>query len=106
MIYKDIAIINTNGLSEIANGGIVESGFELDNVRLQFFIKGRSAVIADDISESGNTSAASIPIALTSLLNSGRAKPGQLALLIGFGAGLSYAAQVIRLPKTAHAIPS
>lgn len=56
------------------------------------------AVISRDVTVSGNTSAASIPIALTKLMRAGEARSGQLALLIGFGAGLSYAAQVIRLP--------
>jgi 3-oxoacyl-[acyl-carrier-protein] synthase-3 len=56
------------------------------------------ATIARDVTISGNTSAASIPIALTKLLRDGSAKPGQLALLVGFGAGLTYAAQVVRLP--------
>jgi 3-oxoacyl-[acyl-carrier-protein] synthase-3 len=56
------------------------------------------AVIADDITVSGNTSAASIPIAMTRLLDSGDARSGQLALLVGFGAGLAFAAQVVRLP--------
>ena len=58
----------------------------------------QDAVIAADIVVSGNTSAASIPIALTRLLDSGTARSGQLALLVGFGAGLAYAAQVVRLP--------
>jgi 3-oxoacyl-[acyl-carrier-protein] synthase-3 len=57
-----------------------------------------NAVVADDIIVSGNTSAASIPIAATRLLESGRARAGQLALFVGFGAGLAYAAQVVRLP--------
>ncbi|MUL45965.1 ketoacyl-ACP synthase III [Mycobacterium sp. CBMA293] len=55
-------------------------------------------VIAQDIQDAGNTSAASIPLAMYTLLNNGEAKPGALALLIGYGAGLAYAAQVIRLP--------
>lgn len=55
-------------------------------------------VIACDVSGSGNTSAASIPIALTRLIERGEARSGQLALLVGFGAGLSYAGQVVRLP--------
>jgi 3-oxoacyl-[acyl-carrier-protein] synthase-3 len=59
----------------------------------------RRVVVADDITLSGNTSAASIPIAITRLLESGRARAGQTALLVGFGAGLSYAAQVVRLPE-------
>ena len=58
----------------------------------------QGAVIATDIAVSGNTSAASIPIALTRLLDSGAARCGQLALLVGYGAGLAYAAQVVRLP--------
>ena len=57
-----------------------------------------NAVTATDIEISGNTSAASIPIALTRLRESGQTRPGQLALLTGFGAGLSIAAQVVRLP--------
>jgi 3-oxoacyl-[acyl-carrier-protein] synthase III len=56
------------------------------------------AVIARDISSSGNTSAASIPIALTRLLEKSPRLAGKLALLLGFGAGLAYAGQVVRLP--------
>ncbi|AHH96387.1 ketoacyl-ACP synthase III [Kutzneria viridogrisea] len=57
-----------------------------------------SVVVARDIVEQGNTSAASIPLAMDSLLDSGRAKSGDLALLLGFGAGLSFAGQVVTLP--------
>lgn len=56
------------------------------------------AIIADDIAGAGNTSAASVPMALRRLVDEGRARSGQLALLLGFGAGLSYAGQVIVLP--------
>jgi len=55
-------------------------------------------VVAQDIQDTGNTSAASIPLAMDTLLSSGAVKPGSLALLLGYGAGLAYAAQVIRLP--------
>ncbi|MUL75602.1 beta-ketoacyl-ACP synthase III [Mycolicibacterium sp. CBMA 226] len=55
-------------------------------------------VVAQDIQDAGNTSAASIPLAMYTLLDTGEAKPGSLALLLGYGAGLAYAAQVIRLP--------
>lgn len=54
--------------------------------------------VARDIAETGNTSAASIPLAMERMLREGRAHSGDLALLIGFGAGLSYAAQVVVLP--------
>ena len=56
------------------------------------------AVVATDIVESGNTSAASIPIALDRLLTTGAVPSEALALLVGFGAGLAHAAQVVRLP--------
>jgi len=54
--------------------------------------------IARDIAETGNTSAASIPLATQRMLDSGEAPHGGLALQIAFGAGLVYAAQVIVLP--------
>lgn len=54
--------------------------------------------IARDIAEQGNTSAASVPLALSRMYQDGTAKSGDLALLIAFGAGLTYAAQVIRVP--------
>ncbi|MGN0063328.1 MAG: beta-ketoacyl-ACP synthase III [Nocardioides sp.] len=54
--------------------------------------------IARDIAEQGNTSAASIPLALDAMIASGEARSGDLALLIAFGAGLAYAAQVVVVP--------
>jgi 3-oxoacyl-[acyl-carrier-protein] synthase-3 len=54
--------------------------------------------IARDIAEQGNTSAASIPLALDRLLEDGEATSGDTALFIAFGAGLAYAAQVVRIP--------
>ncbi|HEY8718544.1 beta-ketoacyl-ACP synthase III [Pengzhenrongella sp.] len=57
-----------------------------------------SVVIARDIADTGNTSAASIPLATHRLLDEGQVSSGALALQIGFGAGLVYAAQVVVLP--------
>jgi beta-ketoacyl ACP synthase len=54
--------------------------------------------VADDIEFTGNTAAASIPLAMYELLKSGRAKPGDTALLLGYGAGLSYSGQVVTMP--------
>jgi 3-oxoacyl-[acyl-carrier-protein] synthase-3 len=54
--------------------------------------------VARDIAETGNTSAASIPLATQRMLDAGEAPHGGLALQIAFGAGLVYAAQVIVLP--------
>ena len=54
--------------------------------------------VADDIVHAGNTSSASIPLALSRMSERGDVKPGSPALLIGFGAGMCYAAQVITVP--------
>ncbi|MFC4000737.1 beta-ketoacyl-ACP synthase III [Prauserella oleivorans] len=55
-------------------------------------------VVADDIRYSGNTSSASIPIALDHMRAAGTVKSGDVVLMVGFGAGLSYAGQVIICP--------
>ncbi|WP_163376271.1 beta-ketoacyl-ACP synthase III [Dietzia sp. Alg238-R159] len=57
-----------------------------------------TVAIANDIEQTGNTSAASIPLAMETMLREGQSKQGDVALCIGFGAGLSYAGQVVRLP--------
>ena len=54
--------------------------------------------VADDIVHSGNTSSASIPLAMDHMRAEGRLRSGEIALLVGFGAGLSYAAQVVVCP--------
>lgn len=57
-----------------------------------------SVPVSRDIRLSGNTSAASVPLAMEAMLDSGEAQSGGTALLLGFGAGLVYAAQVVQLP--------
>jgi 3-oxoacyl-(acyl-carrier-protein) synthase III len=57
--------------------------------------------VADDIRRSGNTSSASIPLAVAALLESGRIQPGDKAVLVGFGGGLCFAGQVITVPRYA-----
>jgi len=74
-----------------ANLRIVESMTK----RLGF---GKETVVARDVVHSGNTSAASIPLALTALMESGEAKSGDLTLVLGYGAGLTFAGQVLVLP--------
>lgn len=59
--------------------------------------------VARDVRTTGNTSAASIPLAMERLLATGAAKSGDTALVIGFGAGLVYAATVVTLPR--HSVP-
>jgi len=55
-------------------------------------------VVARDIITTGNTSSASVPLALDRMLENGEIQSGGLALIIGFGAGLAFAAQVIEIP--------
>ncbi|MEU2449874.1 beta-ketoacyl-ACP synthase III [Streptomyces sp. NPDC012765] len=57
-----------------------------------------NAVIAKDVVESGNTSAASIPLALSKLVERGEIEKGSPVLLFAFGGGLSYAGQIINCP--------
>jgi len=57
-----------------------------------------TVAIGRDIADQGNTSAASIPLALDRLRELGEVSSGDLALLIGFGAGLVHAALVVRVP--------
>ncbi|WP_405649828.1 beta-ketoacyl-ACP synthase III [Streptomyces sp. NBC_00019] len=57
-----------------------------------------NAVVARDVAESGNTSAASIPLAFSKLVEQGALSTGDPVLLFGFGGNLSYAGQVVRCP--------
>jgi 3-oxoacyl-[acyl-carrier-protein] synthase III len=57
-----------------------------------------NAVVAKDIVTSGNTSAASIPLAMSRMLERGEIPSGAPVLLLGFGSGLAYAAQVVLAP--------
>ncbi|GAA2051835.1 beta-ketoacyl-ACP synthase III [Polymorphospora rubra] len=56
------------------------------------------ALVAKDIVESGNTSAASVPLALSKLVERREVPSGAPVLLFGFGGGLTYAGQVVRCP--------
>ncbi|AOD20757.1 3-oxoacyl-ACP synthase [Rhodococcus sp. p52] len=60
-----------------------------------------TVAVADDIIETGNTSAASIPLAMEKMLRTGQVGVGSTALLLAFGAGLSYAGQVVKMPPLA-----
>jgi 3-oxoacyl-[acyl-carrier-protein] synthase-3/beta-ketoacyl ACP synthase len=91
----DAAGITTEQLDAMiphqANGRIIE-------IMARVLGLPKHCALADDIAETGNTSAASVPLAMEAMLRKGQAKPGDTALLIAFGAGLSYAAQVVNLP--------
>lgn len=57
-----------------------------------------NAVVATDVTESGNTSAASIPLALSKLQEQTPLPSGAPVLLFAFGGGLAYAGQVVKMP--------
>lgn len=57
-----------------------------------------SELVSRNVVETGNTSAASVPLALTRLVEEGRTPTGGPVLLMAFGAGLTYAAQVVNCP--------
>ncbi|MEV4106588.1 beta-ketoacyl-ACP synthase 3 [Nonomuraea sp. NPDC049695] len=57
-----------------------------------------NAIVARDVVDSGNTSAASVPLALSKLLERGEVPSGAPMLLFGFGGNLSYAGMIVRCP--------
>ncbi|GGW85789.1 beta-ketoacyl-ACP synthase III [Streptomyces noursei] len=57
-----------------------------------------NAVVARDVVDSGNTSAASVPLALAKLVERREVPAGAPVLLFAFGGNLSYAGQVVRIP--------
>lgn len=61
-------------------------------------IGAENAIVATDVTESGNTSAASIPLALSKLLETTDVPSGTPILMFAFGGGLSYAGQIIKAP--------
>jgi 3-oxoacyl-[acyl-carrier-protein] synthase-3 len=71
------------------NSRIIESAAEKHNFPME--------KIYMNIHRYGNTSAASIPLALDEAIRSGRAGPGSLLILVAFGAGLTWAGTVVRL---------
>jgi 3-oxoacyl-[acyl-carrier-protein] synthase-3 len=57
-----------------------------------------NAIVARDVVTSGNTSAATIPLALSRMVESGEIPSGAPVLLLGFGSGLAWASQVVLAP--------
>lgn len=80
-------------------GGIV---FHQANLRivesLARQLRAPQAVLATDVVDSGNTSAASVPLALAKLVERREIPAGAPVLLFAFGGGLSWAGQVVRCP--------
>ena len=70
------------------------------NKRILDTVEKRLGIVDDrvysNVERTGNTSAASIPLALDDLYTSGRLAPGDLIALVGFGAGLTWGAATLR----------
>src|SRR5581483_3233264 len=81
---EDIALV----VPHQANIRIIESA----NAKLGLPME-RTAVVLD---RTGNTSSASIPLALADAVENGRVQPGDLVLMVGFGAGMTWASAIVR----------
>lgn len=103
-------------MADVAREAVAGAGLEMTdldafvphqaNLRITELLSRRlelpeDVAVASDVVDSGNTSAASVPLAIEAMMRRGQAKPGDTALLIAFGAGLSYAGQVVTLPPLA-----
>ena len=108
-VFRWAAITLPKALGKVLDkSGVAKEDIEIfiphqANARINTLMKANLGLpddvpVANDIENTGNTSAASIPLAIEEMLVSGKAKGGQTALLLGFGAGLSYAGQVVTLP--------
>jgi 3-oxoacyl-[acyl-carrier-protein] synthase-3 len=80
----DIAVI----VPHQANARIIRAACDRLGVEMD-----RAAVVLE---HTGNTSSASIPLALVNAIDAGRIHEGDLLLLVGFGAGMTAASAVIR----------
>ena len=104
---------------ESAAGTLLAAGLTADdvdlfvphqaNLRIMSAAAGRLGIPMErtfvNIDRYGNTSAASIPLALAEAADAGRLKPGDLVLLSGFGAGMSWASALLRWGDSAHVPP-
>ena len=84
MTADDIALV----VPHQANIRIIESA----NAKLGLPME-RTAVVLD---HTGNTSSASIPLALVDAIDNGRLSPGDLIMFVGFGAGMTWASAILR----------
>lgn len=75
-----------------------QANMRITDAMIKAMILPPEVAVARDIQFAGNTSAASIPLAMDRMLTDGEAPHGGTALIVGFGAGLVYAAQVVTLP--------
>jgi 3-oxoacyl-[acyl-carrier-protein] synthase-3 len=96
-------------MTDVTHEVVSDAGLALDEIDLFVYHQANSRIIGavgerlglpadrvvDSIAEYGNTSAASIPIALAEAAEQGRLRPGARVLLSAFGAGLTWGAGIV-----------
>lgn len=108
-VYRQAVLICVKSITETcARAGVTPGDIDLfvahqANVRIIDAVMQRldmrPGVASIVLDKTGNTSAASVPLALGDAVNSGRVADGDLVLLCGFGAGMTWATQVWRWGK-------
>lgn len=108
-----VSIMGESALKALANAGLEADAIDLlvphqANTRIIQSAAKRLKMpmekIVINVDKYGNTSGASIPIALHEAVESGRVKDGDTLMLVGFGAGLTWGACVIKWCKEANTI--
>jgi 3-oxoacyl-[acyl-carrier-protein] synthase-3 len=111
MIGNDIFRVAVKNLSSASRSAIDEAGLTPDdvdwvvphqaNLRIIAQVSARLGIPLErfilNIDRYGNTSSASIPIALDEAVRDGRVRPGQTVLMCALGAGISWASALVRL---------
>jgi 3-oxoacyl-[acyl-carrier-protein] synthase-3 len=101
----------TAKMPEVAMSVLTRNGVELENIdllvphqanrRINEFVSHKLGIppekVVHNIQKYGNTTAASIPLALSEAIQDGRAKEGSLILFAAFGAGFTWGAGLVRL---------
>jgi 3-oxoacyl-[acyl-carrier-protein] synthase-3 len=108
-----VSIMGESALKALANAGLEADAIDLlvphqANTRIIQSAAKRLKMpmekIVINVDKYGNTSGASIPIALHEAVESGRVKDGDMLMLVGFGAGLTWGACAIKWCKEANTI--
>ncbi|MEZ4376525.1 MAG: beta-ketoacyl-ACP synthase III [Polyangiaceae bacterium] len=111
MIGQDIFKVAVKNLSSASKSALEVAGLETDqvdwvvphqaNLRIISQVSQRLKIPMDrfvlNIERYGNTSSASIPIALDEAVRDGRIQPGQTVLMCALGAGISWASALVRM---------
>ncbi|MFE9423595.1 beta-ketoacyl-ACP synthase III [Kitasatospora sp. NPDC006697] len=95
-----LAACERAGVAVAELGGVVthQANLRIIEVLVRQLGLDQRTVVARDVVDSGNTSAASVPLALAKLVERRELEPGAPVLLLSFGGGLSWAGQVVRCP--------